>query len=144
MTELQRSALSPNKKWAPTYFVNRRNKDTDGDLVTQFAEQWLSVTKGKLAGEPLQFTAWQRWLLGALLERREDKHLRFRRALIGLPRKQGKSLMGSSLALYGLFAGEPGAEVYSAAGDRQQGRIVFTADFGFTNSLLKSVHSFFS
>ena len=33
--------------------------------------------------------------------------------------------MGSSLALYGLFAGEPGAEVYSAAGDRQQGRIVF-------------------
>lgn len=33
--------------------------------------------------------------------------------------------MGSALALYGLFAGEPGAEVYSAAGDRQQGRIVF-------------------
>jgi phage terminase large subunit-like protein len=91
VTELQRSALKPNKKWAPTYFVNRRNKDTDGELVTQFAEQWLSVTKGKLAGEPLQFTPWQQWLLGALLERREDKHLRFRRALIGLPRKQGKS-----------------------------------------------------
>ena len=125
VTELQRSALSPNKKWAPTYFVNRRNKDTDGELVSQFAEQWLRVTKGRLAGEPLQFTAWQQWLLCALLERREDKHLRFRRALIGLPRKQGKSLMGSSLALYGLFAGEPGAEVYSAAGDRQQGRIVF-------------------
>ena len=33
--------------------------------------------------------------------------------------------MGSALALYGLLAGEPGAEVYSAAGDRQQGRIVF-------------------
>jgi phage terminase large subunit-like protein len=78
-----------------------------------------------LAGAPLQFTPWQRWLLGALLERRDDSRLRFRRALIGLPRKQGKSLMGSALALYGLLAGEPGAEVYSAAGDRQQGRIVF-------------------
>jgi phage terminase large subunit-like protein len=33
--------------------------------------------------------------------------------------------MGSALALYGLFAGEAGAEVYSAAGDRQQARIVF-------------------
>ena len=125
MTELQRSALSPNKKWQPTYFVNRRNKDTDGDLVTQFAEQWLSVTKGKLAGEPLQFTAWQRWLLGALLERREDKHLRFRRALIGLPRKQGKSLIGSAIAVYGMVAGEAGAEIYAVAGDRQQARIIF-------------------
>ncbi len=125
MTESHRSALKPNSKWAPTYFVERRNNITDGDLVSQFAESWLTVHKGMLAGEPLQFTAWQRWLLGALLERRDDSRLRFRRALIGLPRKQGKSLMGSALALYGLLAGEPGAEVYSAAGDRQQGRIVF-------------------
>lgn len=44
---------------------------------------------------------------------------------MGLPRKQGKSLMGSALALYGLFAGEAGAEVYAAAGDRRQARIVF-------------------
>jgi phage terminase large subunit-like protein len=33
--------------------------------------------------------------------------------------------MGSALGLYGLFAGEAGAEVYSAAGDRKQARIVF-------------------
>ena len=125
MTKLRSSALKPIDKWAPTHYVQRRNTQTDGDLVSQFAERWLTVTKGKLAGEPLQFTEWQQWLLGALLERREDGRLRFRRAVIGLPRKQGKSLMGSSLALYGLFAGEAGAEVYSAAGDRQQGRIVF-------------------
>jgi len=98
---------------------------TDGALVAQFAEQWLTLNKGVRAGEPLRFTSWQRWLLNGLLERRSDGRLRFRRALVGLPRKQGKSLMGSALALYGLFAGESGAEVYSAAGDRQQGRIVF-------------------
>jgi len=33
--------------------------------------------------------------------------------------------MGSALGLYGLLAGEAGAEVYSAAGDRRQARIVF-------------------
>ena len=101
------------------------NKQSDGDLVAQFASEWLTTSKGVRAGEPLVFTEWQRWLLNALLERRTDGRLRNRRALIGLPRKQGKSLLGSTLALYGLFAGEAGAEVYSAAGDRQQARIVF-------------------
>lgn len=125
MTKSQRSALQPTKAWSPTYFVERKSRSTDGDLVAQFAEQWLTVTKGVMAGSPLEFTTWQKWMLNGLLERRPDGKLRFRRALIGLPRKQGKSLMGSALALYGLFAGEPGAEVYSAAGDRQQGRIVF-------------------
>ena len=125
MTKSQRSALLPSKAWSPTYYVPRKSRSTDGDLVAQFAEQWLTVTKGVMAGEPLQFTTGQKWMLNGLLERRDDGRLRFRRALIGLPRKQGKSLMGSALALYGLFAGEPGAEVYSAAGDRQQGRIVF-------------------
>jgi phage terminase large subunit-like protein len=42
-----------------------------------------------------------------------------------MARKNGKSLLGSVIALYGLIEGEPGAEVYSAAGDRQQARVVF-------------------
>lgn len=125
VTKSLQSALKPTSAWSPTHFVPRSQRSTDGDLVSQFANSWLTVTKGVMAGEPLRFTPWQRWLLNGLLERRGDGRLRFRRALIGLPRKQGKSLMGSALALYGLFAGEAGAEVYSAAGDRQQGRIVF-------------------
>jgi len=51
--------------------------------------------------------------------------LRYRRALIGLPRKNGKSLMGSTIAVYSMIAGEAGAEVYAVAGDRQQARIIF-------------------
>lgn len=125
MSESQRSAFKPKQAWKPTFYTPRVNKQSDGDLVTQFASEWLTTSKGVRAGEPLVFTEWQRWLLNALLERRTDGRLRNRRALIGLPRKQGKSLLGSTLALYGLFAGEAGAEVYSAAGDRQQARIVF-------------------
>jgi phage terminase large subunit-like protein len=51
--------------------------------------------------------------------------LRYRRAVIGVPRKQGKSLIGSALALEHLMFGPQGAQVYSAAADRAQAKIVF-------------------
>lgn len=51
--------------------------------------------------------------------------LRHRRAIIGLPRKNGKSLLGTALALEHLAYGPEGGQVYSAAADRQQARIVF-------------------
>jgi len=109
----------------PTWSTPRLYPTSDGDLVTDFAETFLHVSKGVLAGEVLRLTDWQCGLLDSLYERRTDGMLRYRRSLIGLARKNGKSLIGSVCALYGLIEGEPGAEVYSAAGDRMQARIVF-------------------
>ena len=83
------------------------------------------MSKGVRAGEALKLTGWQKGLLESLYERRDDGLLRYRRSIVGLARKNGKSLLGSVVALYGLIEGEPGAEVYSAAGDRMQARIVF-------------------
>jgi phage terminase large subunit-like protein len=117
--------MLPNSKWAPTFHTSRIYRSSDGDELIKFAEQNFHVLKGFRAGQPLQFTAWQRWLLRALFERKENGRLRYRRALVGLPRKQGKSLMGSAIAVYGMIAGEAGAEVYAVAGDRQQARIIF-------------------
>jgi phage terminase large subunit-like protein len=51
--------------------------------------------------------------------------LRYRRAVIGLPRKNGKSLLGTALALEHLIRGQQGGQIYSAAADRQQAKIVF-------------------
>jgi len=121
----KRNGLIPQDKWAPAFYTPRKYKDTDGNELIQFAENHFRVLKGFRAGEPLQFTAWQKWLLRSLYERNDDGRLRYRRALIGLPRKQGKSLMGSAIAVYSLIAGEAGAEVYAVAGDRQQARIIF-------------------
>ncbi|NBW22477.1 MAG: terminase large subunit, partial [Caulobacteraceae bacterium] len=98
---------------------------SDGQTVVDFAKTFLHVSKGVRAGEPLVLVDWQVALLDRLFERRADGLLRFRRSLIGLGRKNGKSLLGSVIALNGLIEGEPGAEVYSAAGDRQQARVVF-------------------
>jgi phage terminase large subunit-like protein len=51
--------------------------------------------------------------------------MRYRRAVIGLPRKNGKSLVGTAIALEHLVYGPHGAQVYSAASDRAQAKIVF-------------------
>ncbi len=122
----KRSGLLPASKWQPAFYTPRISRLTDGDEIIRFAADHFIVLKGFRAGEPLTFTAWQKWLLRALFERDEETmRLRYRRALIGLPRKQGKSLMLSAVAVYGLITGESGAEVYVVAGDRQQARIIF-------------------
>jgi phage terminase large subunit-like protein len=46
-------------------------------------------------------------------------------SLIGMPRKNGKSALGSVFALYSLILGARGAEVYSVAATKEQARIVF-------------------
>lgn len=120
-----RDELLPHPDWSPAFFTASLTGVSDGDDVIGFAEAYCQVTKGFEAGQSLQFREWQRWLMRCLYERNEAGRLRYRRSLIVVARKNGKSLLGSAIALYGLFAGEPGAEVYSAAGDRQQARIVF-------------------
>jgi phage terminase large subunit-like protein len=94
--------------------------------VTDFASLLLRASRGFKAGEPLEFTNWQSWLIDRLLEVNPDTGLlRFRRALILLPRKNGKSLLGTTLALEHLTNGPQGAQIFSAAADRAQARIVF-------------------
>jgi phage terminase large subunit-like protein len=86
----------------------------------------MTASRGFRAGEALKFTEWQKWLLERLLETDPASGLlRFRRALVLLPRKNGKSLLGSALAAEHLVYGPPGAQCFSAAGDRAQARIVF-------------------
>lgn len=71
--------------------------------------------------------AWQRELLDDMFELLPDGRRRYRTAYIGMPRKNGKSTLAAGLALFGLLMDhEPGAEVYSCAGDRKQASIVFS------------------
>lgn len=116
----------PDSKWAPAWSVPSLADTTRGENVTDFAGSLLRVSRGFRAGEPLFFTDWQRWLLDRVFEVvPETGLLRYRRAVIGLPRKNGKSLLGTAIALEHLIYGPQGAQVYSAASDRAQARIVF-------------------
>ena len=58
--------------------------------------------------------------------KRPDGTRRFRRAYIEVPKKNGKSTLCGGLALFLLVAdGEPRAQIYGAAADREQAGIVF-------------------
>jgi phage terminase large subunit-like protein len=64
-------------------------------------------------------------MMRRLFARRSDGRLKHRQALIGVPRKNGKSALGAGIALYGLAFGPRGGEVFSCAADKEQARIVF-------------------
>lgn len=100
----------------------------DGELVTEFQETYCRTTKdgfyGK-AGQLIRFRPWQRTLTGAIYARRPNGRRKHRTALVGLPRKNGKSAIGSGFALHGMLTGGQGAEVYSLASDKDQAKIVF-------------------
>lgn len=115
----------PSEVWAPAFSVPSLNGKSRGQNVVDFAELLLKASRGFKAGEALEFTAWQSWLIERLYETDENGLLRYRRALIGLPRKNGKSLLGTALALEHCLYGPTGAQVFSAAGDRAQAKIVF-------------------
>lgn len=97
-----------------------------------FFRDVLVHTKGRWAGRPFILEDWQwRDLVRPLLgEVRHDPMYgyvrRFRQCWIELARKNGKSEILAGIALYLLTAdGEYGAEVYGAARDREQARVVW-------------------
>lgn len=110
----------------PSRSSSHVDSPSDGPDVVEFIEACCRVTKGEGAGELLKLRDWQVAELHELFRLRPDGRRQYRRGLLGLPRKNGKSALGAGIGLFGLVAdGEPGAEVYSCAGDREQARIVF-------------------
>jgi phage terminase large subunit-like protein len=96
--------------------------------IRLFFQHCLSHVQGIRAGEPFTLSEWQYHdiilpLFGTL---GTDGLRRFRTAYIEIPRKNGKSTLAAGIALALLFAdGEQGAEIVSAAADREQASIVF-------------------
>ena len=102
----------------------------DGYMAALFAEAFGSVGKDGIAGkagDALRLRDWQRSLLECLFARDESKGLVAQTALIGMPRKNGKSALSSAaIGLYSLIAeGIQGGEVVAVAAEKEQARIVF-------------------
>ncbi len=97
------------------------------DRVITWIERYCCHTKGEWAGKALLLEDWQKDIVRDIFGPRDATGARLvRTSLVGIPRKNGKSTLGAALALYLLIGdGEPGAEVYSVASDREQARIVF-------------------
>jgi phage terminase large subunit-like protein len=98
------------------------------ERVRRFLAKLVRQSKGDFAGKPLELLEWQwRKVIGPLYGwKRPNGRRRYRRASVWVAKKNGKSTLAAALILYGLVGdGEPGAEVYGAAADRNQASIIF-------------------
>lgn len=112
--------------WRKSYYYDRWAAYN----AVQFFEREIYHVKGPLAGQPIRLEPWQLRIVRRLYgwKRREDGTRKHRVLFLFIARKNGKSTIGSGIALKGLFAdGELGAEVVSAAVDREQARVIFDA-----------------
>lgn len=91
----------------------------------------LTHTTGVHAGRPFDLRPWQRSIVERLFATGPDGRRIVRTCLLMLPRKNGKTELAAALAIDGLmFDREPGAQVYSAAADREQAALVFNVAAG--------------
>ena len=120
-----------NKSWPPRWLtdVNEKElKNSKGLEIAQFIDAMCIQTKDTVAGhagQPIVLRDWQKDLLNHIFAVRNDGLLKHRTALVGMARKNGKSALSSGIALWGLFLGENGSEIYSCAADKDQAKIVF-------------------
>jgi phage terminase large subunit-like protein len=100
------------------------------ELAIQFIETYGIITKDGVAGNagtPLRLRDWQKDLIRHIYAKDavDGVGFRHRLALVGMPRKNGKSALASALAVFDLVFGVKGGEVYSIAAEKEQARIVF-------------------
>ena len=93
-----------------------------------FMEHFCHHSKGKWSGKPVVLELWQKAAIEAAygFVDKETGFRKYKKIVIYVAKKNGKSFLASGLGLYGLTSdGEGGAEVYSVATTRDQAKIVW-------------------
>lgn len=109
--------------------------ESAADKACDFFTDELCLIEGTKAGQPFTLEDWQKCIVGNLFGwMRPDGTRRFREAFIFVARKNGKSPLVAGIVNYVAFCdGEPGAQLYSAAGEREQAALVFRHAAGMIN-----------
>ena len=98
------------------------------EKAISFIETFITHTKGELSGQPLLLEEWQKEIVGNIFgwKHKKTNFRKYRTVFIEVPRKNGKTTLCAAIGIYMLYADdERGAEIYAAAGDRNQAGIVF-------------------
>lgn len=106
-----------------------------GDNVVRFFEQRITHVKGALGGQYLKLESWQKKIIKDIFgTMRPDGTRQYRTVYIEIPRKNAKTTIMAGIALYMLlYDKEPGAEIYSAAADREQAGLMHEIAKGMVN-----------
>lgn len=92
------------------------------DHVVQFFETRLHHIEGQMAGNLLILEDWQKAILGAIFGWKDSKGLRrYRKVLLYIPRKNGKTTLMAGIGLYMLACEEEaGQQIFGAAAGKDQ------------------------
>ena len=95
--------------------------------VIEFFENYCHHSKGKFGGKLVELELWEKALLAAVFGFVDiDGNRQYRKCLLIVGKKNGKSLLASGVGLYMLTAdGEAGPEVYAVATKKDQARIIW-------------------
>lgn len=97
-----------------------------GEALAFFHEELLLI-EGEWAGQPFRLSPWQGAIVANLFGwKRPDGLRRFREMFLEVPRKNGKTPLAAGIVLRVLcHDDEPGAQIYSAAGDKEQAGLLY-------------------
>ena len=104
---------------------------SSASLACEFFPRFLRHVEGDRAGTPFILEAWQQAIISNLFGwKKKDSRgrvvRRYREAFIYVPRKNGKTAISAGLCLFCLLCdGERGAQIYSAAAEREQAALLF-------------------
>jgi len=94
----------------------------------RFIEQVCKHSKGKWAGKSIKLELWQKAYIEAVYGFVDEENglRKYKKVVLFVAKKNGKSTIDSGLGLYGLTSdGEGGSEVYSIAKIKEQSKIVW-------------------
>lgn len=115
--------------WPPRWLTHDVEEWSDrARLAVDFVDVFGIITKDSVsgrAGSKLVLRDWQKDIIRNIYATDVDGGFRRKLALVGVPRKNGKSALASHLAVFDTVFGGGGTETYSVAATRDQARIVF-------------------
>ena len=96
----------------------------------------MTHIEGEFSGKPFELQPWQAALMGCAFGwKRPDGLRRYREVFQYVPRKNGKTTMiGALINLVAFCDQEPGAQIYSAAADREQAALVYRQTKGMIHN----------
>lgn len=101
--------------------------EATADRCIAFFAEYLTHIEGAVAGKPFVLEPWQAAHVGCAFGwKRANGTRRYREVFQYVPRKNGKSTeLGGLINLVAFCDDEPGAQIYSAAADREQAALVY-------------------
>lgn len=109
----------------PDYYFDR----SKALFKMSFMENCVKLTKSPFYGKPMKLMLWQKAFIETVYSWKmtEDGTDRFRRILLEIARKNGKSEMCSGIVLTELITGNDGSDIVCSSNDDNQANILYEA-----------------